>query len=299
MLFERRSWRDIAARIGGGFSYDGIAKTLRNPIWKGIRRYSVGRETPLEVRVIDKPLIAEERWEAAQVLILEKRARWAQTKRKEKRPFLLTGLLRCGCGNAMYIRCGAPKHPRCYYYCSTQFRRGPSCGAPSVRQDVADREVERLVSAELLDAAFLRSVLDTFRSGEPVRDQKVENLARQREQREAERQRLLRITLRGDCTEADFARESKRIEAEIRDLDRLAPPPTPPALDPAKLVVRITRAFARFGKQPLDERRDLLRVAFREIVFDHGAITGMTLNGGLLDGVNLSARSAPGRWHWD
>ena len=79
------------------------------------------------------------------------------------------------------------------------------------------------------------------------------------------------MTLRGTCTEDDFARESKRIEAETRDLDRLAPAPMPATLDPAKLVVHITRTFARFAKQPLEKRRDVLRTVFREIVLESGS----------------------------
>ena len=82
-----------------------------------------------------------------------------------------------------------------------------------------------------------------------------------------------------------------RIEAEVRGLDLLAPSPAPAVLDPAKLVVRITRAFARFAKQPFQEKRDLLRTAFREIVLDHGTIPSLTLNGAFLDLANLATPS--------
>jgi DNA invertase Pin-like site-specific DNA recombinase len=44
LLFERRSWHDIADRIGGGFTFNGIRNSLANPIWKGVRRYTEGRE---------------------------------------------------------------------------------------------------------------------------------------------------------------------------------------------------------------------------------------------------------------
>jgi DNA invertase Pin-like site-specific DNA recombinase len=73
LLFERRSWNDIADRIGGGFTDNGVRKTLRNPIWMGIRRYSAGRETPLEVPIDIEPLISPARWAEAQKIILEKR----------------------------------------------------------------------------------------------------------------------------------------------------------------------------------------------------------------------------------
>jgi hypothetical protein len=287
LLFERRSWKDIAARIGGGFTYNGVYTSLKNPIWMGIRRYTIGRETPLELKVIDPPLISPERWQAAQAIILEKRTRWTKTRRPAH--VLLSGLMRCRCGQPCYVRVNDRSS---YYFCSTGFPgRGPRCGARSVQQKAADQEVTEYVATRLIDAAYLRSLLARFESASPARDENQEKFRRQREKLEAERQRLLRLTLKGTCTEEDFARESKRIEAEMKDLDRLAPAPVPAAVDAAALIIGISRAFARFGKQPFNERRDLLRIVFREIVLQDGAITAMTLNGGFLDSVNSSPRS--------
>jgi site-specific DNA recombinase len=291
LLFERRSWHDIADRLGGSFTYNGIRVSLMNPIWKGIRRYTEGRDEPLELKVIAPPLISPARWEAAQKIILEKRTHWAKTKRPAR--FLLSGLLRCACGKPVYLRCGSRSTPRHYYYCSSQFPgHGPRCGARSSQQEPTDQTVERIVSTQLLDTAYLRTVPAKIRSSQPACADNAEELSRQREKLEAERQRLLRLTLKGTCTEEDFARESKRIEAEMRGLDLLTPPPMPTTLDPAKLVVRITRTFARFAKQPFEEKRNLLRVVFKEIVLDNGAIPAFTLNGGFLNSANLSERSS-------
>lgn len=285
LLFERRSWHDIAHQIGG-FTHNGIKASLENPIWKGVRRYSEGRDERLEVPIDIEPLISPERWEAAQRIILEKRSRWAKTKCTPR--FLLSGLLRCACGKAVYVRPGSRSMARHYYRCSSTFKgRGPRCGATSVQSNAADRTVEEIVSRQLLDVTFLRAVLDRLQTGQPVRDENAGKLARQREKLETERQRLLRLTLKGTCTEEDFARESKRLETELRDLERLAPTPVPATLDASKLVVRMSRAFARFAKLPFEERRDLLRTAFREIVLDNGTVTAITLNGGFLNGVNL------------
>jgi site-specific DNA recombinase len=292
LLFERRSWHDIAARIGGSYTHCGIKISLQNPIWKGIRSYREGREEPLELKLIDPPLISPERWEAAQKIILEKHTRWAKTKRPPR--FLLSGLLRCSCGASVYVRCASPKK-RQYYYCSSGFPGRTKCGAKSVQQEAADQTVESIVATRLLDGAFLRTVLGRFQAAQPLRDQNAEKHAHQREKLEAERQRLLRMTLKGTCTEDDFARESKRIEAEMRNLDRLAPAPMPVTLDPAKLVVHVTRTFARFAKQPFEERRNVLRAVFREIVLENGSITGLTLNGGFLYSANLLTPSCEHR----
>ena len=86
-------------------------------------------------------------------------------------------------------------------------------------------------------------------------------------------------------TDDDFARESKRIEAELRDLDRLAPAPVPAAFDPAEVTLRIIDAFAQFASQPIGEQRDLLRMVFREIVLGDGTVVSMTLNGGFLNSL--------------
>jgi DNA invertase Pin-like site-specific DNA recombinase len=293
LLFERRSWHDIAERIGGSFTYNGIRMSLMNPIWKGIRRYTEGREEPLELKLIDPPLISPQRWEAAQRIILEKRTRWAKTKNPPH--FLLSGLLTCSCGKPVYVRCGSRSTPRHYYYCSSSFPgRGPKCGGHSVQQASVDQAVQRIVSTQLLDATFLRTVFSKFLSVQPTRDDNMEKLLRQRQKLEAERQRLLRMTLKGTCTEEDFARESKRIDAEMRGLDRLAAPPMPAAIDPAKLVVRITRAFARFAKQPFEEQHSLLRTAFKEIVLDNGTIPAFTVNGAFLECANSLT---PSFWH--
>jgi DNA invertase Pin-like site-specific DNA recombinase len=292
LLFERRSWLDIAERIGGGFSDNGVKSSLTNPIWKGYRRYMEGRDEPLEIQVIDEPLISAARWEAAQEIILQKRSRWAKTRRAPH--VLLSGLLRCGrCGEAVYVRVGGSSR-RSYYYCSTGHpNRSASCGAGSVQQDSADREMERIVSTELLDASFLRTIFGRFQFAQPARDQNADKLDRQREALEKERQQLLRMTLKGACSEDDFARESKRLEGEMRDLDRLAPAPVPAAIDPKMLIVGITRAFARFAKQPFAEKHALLRTVFRDFALDNGNVTGFTLNGGFLDNANSPPRCSP------
>jgi hypothetical protein len=152
--------------------------------------------------------------------------------------------------------------------------------------------VIQIVSA--LDPALLRAMLDGYQSGQPARAQDAHKLARERVKLEAERQRLLRLTLKGTVTETDFERESKRIEAEMYSLDVLQPAPAADTFDPAKLVLTITRTFARFAKQPFIEQRDVLRVVFKEIIVDNGAIPSMTLNGAFCIGTNSSTRSKPG-----
>ena len=98
------------------------------------------------------------------------------------------------------------------------------------------------------------------------------------------------MPLKGTCSEEDFARESKRIQVEIADLDRLAPAPMPAALDPKRTAVEIARTFARFHKQPFEGKRAALRTVFRDLVLDNGNLTGFTLNGTFLNSANSEPR---------
>jgi hypothetical protein len=106
--------------------------------------------------------------------------------------------------------------------------------------------VQEFVSG--LDAKFWTKAFAQMSSTKPARDQQADKLGHQREALEAERQRLLRMTLRGTCSEEDFARESKRIEEEVRDLDRLMPAPVSDTIDPRKTAVHIARTFARLTR---------------------------------------------------
>jgi DNA invertase Pin-like site-specific DNA recombinase len=284
LLFQRLSWADIIERIGGGYSDFGIKKSLKNSLWMGVRTYTKGREEPLLVKVIDKPLISPARWEAAQRLILEKKTKWLKTKRPPVN--LLSGLLTCACGKPIYARASRAEG---YYYCSTGFPgHGPKCGAKSVRTLAADHMVEEFIVN--LDAKFWTRAFGQMRSTQPARDHEAEKLDRQREKLEAERQRLLRMTLKSTISENDYERESKRIAQELRDLDRLAPAPVPDAIDPKATAQHIIRTFARFGKQAFEEKRAALRSVFRDLVLDNGNVTGFTLNGGFLNGANSPAR---------
>jgi DNA invertase Pin-like site-specific DNA recombinase len=288
LLFQGLSWRSIAREVGGGFTYNGVRHSLRNPIWMGIRRYSEGRETPLEVKVIEKPLITPARWEQAQAIILGRRDRWSKSKRPPR--FLLSSLLTCACGKPIYLRCGSNKQ-RHYYYCSTGFPgHGPKCSHKPVQQEQADRLMEEIVETRLLDAAFLRKLLAKLPSRQHARDRQAGKLDGQREKLEAERQRLLRMTLKATISEADYTRESKRIEAEMRDLDRLVPAPAPAAAHVGKIIARLTSAFSRFAKQPFQEKRDLLKAAFKEITLSNGCIAAITVNGVFLDSANSLPR---------
>jgi hypothetical protein len=151
--------------------------TLTVCLWKGVRTHAEGREAPLEIPMGIEPLISPERWEAAQKIILEKRDHWSKTKKPAH--VLLSGLLRCACGQPCYVRISTTD----YYVCSVGYRGGQKCGAKSVQQPATDRLLEQIVSRDFLDAAFLMKVISRFKSAQPERDGNAQKHAARREQR--------------------------------------------------------------------------------------------------------------------
>ena len=100
---RRSSWPDICgAHRRRPAPTPALKAALMNTLWKGdLMPLHGGQEqvTPLEIQVIDAPLLTPERWQQAQEIILEKRTRWAKTKRE---PSMFCSAACCACG-----RCGA------------------------------------------------------------------------------------------------------------------------------------------------------------------------------------------------
>lgn len=285
LLFEHRSWHDIADRLGNGWSYHGVSNTLKNPIWRGARTYTEGRDEPLEVQVIEEPLISPERWQAAQRLIGEKRTRWKQTKRERPAAFL-AGLLRCGCGEPVYTRYGQSGS---YYQCSTHVRRnGLKCGSGSVRQAHLDATVERIVTAHLLDRTFLSGVLDLALAAAAV--PAAPDHLRDRERLTAKRKRVLETFEDGLITRDELREKVRRIDS---DLGKIETPAPVAQIDGRRLAQAIVDTFASFRHLALDDRRELLRRAVPEILVRDGAIPQLTLSGGFLGAISAGAKVDP------
>src|SRR6516164_9535418 len=93
LLLAGDSCEDIAKKLGGGWTGRGVAWTLRKTIWAfGTRTYpaDANREEPLTVKVIDKPLVPVDVWEAAQQELDRRKNRWYGRKRPAR--FLASGL---------------------------------------------------------------------------------------------------------------------------------------------------------------------------------------------------------------
>jgi hypothetical protein len=69
------------------------------------------------------------------------------------------------------------------------------------------------------------------------------------------------------------------------------PAPASNGVDPKNMAVQIGRTFARFAKKPFEEKRNVLRSVFGDLVLDNGNLTAFTLTSTYLNGANSSPRS--------
>jgi hypothetical protein len=291
LLLAGDSLHTIAAKVGGGWTYQGVRKTLRNPIWAfGTRVYPAGgtREETYEVRVIDKPLIAIRTWEAIQRELDLRKDRWRKTKKPPR--FMLSGLLRCSCGKPWYVRSHSRKNAHDYYYCSTQFKgRGTSCGARSIQQKAADAFVAKQASECFTDMAVLGEILKAIAEPSATSQTSAKEAARL----EGRRERILEQRADGLITREKCNQQIAAIDRELQAARAMVSVPAP-AINLKRLAAVLVRTFAGFHKKAFEFQRDLLREAVRDIIVENGTILRFTFRGGflgrILEGANLLSR---------
>jgi DNA invertase Pin-like site-specific DNA recombinase len=167
LLIEGWPVKAISKEIGG-YTDRGLAVALRNPVWIGIREYryrrgeryprSTGKQAdrkkvlraePLRVKIDIEPLISESLWSEAQAVLNVIHRNWKSSRTLESR-FLLSGLLRCGCGQRMYTRGDHRPGKHDFYYCKSRYPRGIGCGARGIWRESMDSAVECLITERLL-----------------------------------------------------------------------------------------------------------------------------------------------------
>jgi site-specific DNA recombinase len=181
-------------------------------------------------KVIVRPvaaIVSEAMWESAQLVLRSNQSRYAQ---KNNKLYLLRGLIRCGlCGLAYSgIRKAAPQQAH-YYHCNgRQFARklyglsGHKCPAQSLNGNV----VEALVWADI-ESFLLRpeEILDRLREHlllqdqeRPLRKKELHKLTAQRQQKVAERDRILALFRRGRIDEQVLDQQLDLIQNETATL---------------------------------------------------------------------------------
>jgi hypothetical protein len=278
------------------------------------RKRLVKRETPLDVptrrqlelwyagdKVNGQPPIVEpvcslEVFDRLQQIIAERYNEHRKTKVKNQdRPrFLATGTAICTCGQPLYPNYGSKGRSHLdVYICKSRFNGGPGCGMHSIRRTDGDAAIETLVS-RLADITFLLATLDAAialqeAAPSPARVEYENALAKKKQGMK----NLVDALGDGDITREQFREKKASLEAEVRALETLLPPPAS-KIDPKDVADLIVRAFKEFAFLAFADKRALLQGAVKSIIVDGHARTlvGVTVNGGFLGaGANSSLRS--------
>jgi DNA invertase Pin-like site-specific DNA recombinase len=304
LCVEGLSYRAIADRVGGGWTHAGVRSTLRNRLWRdGTRTYSANaiRSMALVQKVVE-PLIPAELFDAAQRELDGRKEAWGRAKRQSAPRFLAAGLLSCRCGKAWYLRTASSKvstHKADYYYCSTRFpRRGPSCGARSYQREAVDQTIREMIQTALCSEAVLLPILVEALREKPRPG--ARNVEPEIRKLEAKRGRIVELREDGAITREKCGERLGVVDAELYSLRAAsAPERAPSGVDPKRIMVALIRVFARFGKLPFADQRQLLEEAVRTITIIDGAIPRLTLSGeflGKLVGAKVEAQLRPRCW---
>jgi DNA invertase Pin-like site-specific DNA recombinase len=245
---------------------------------------------------IVEPIISLEAFDRAQQIIAERynEHRKTKTKNQERPRFLANGTAMCSCGQPLYPNYGSRgRFHLDTYICKSRFHGGPGCGMHSIRRTDGDAAIETLV-CRLADVTFLLMALDAClelqqTAPSPARAEYEAALAGLEEGRKE----MLTLVRKGKMKAAEFTSEMDKLEAEVRALETLLPPPAP-KIDPADVADLIVRVFKEFSFLSFLDKRALLQGAVKSIIVDGHARTlvSVTINGGFLgSGANSCLRS--------
>jgi DNA invertase Pin-like site-specific DNA recombinase len=317
LVEENLAFEEIAARIGNGWTGNGIHKTMENPIWRGVRsyRWTVGaeylpeptaanpkpkhrrklavRENPLEVAIDLAPLVSGEVWARSQELIAARKIRWHKSKLKNdgRIRHLATGFASCSCGQPLYPRFGGRGSHLDSYACRTRHKSAAaSCGSSPVNREVFDAALESIVTDRLCNADTMMAILSGIREQaaakpDPNRSKIEAAVARY----EIGRSSLIDSLGDGEITRAEFKEKMARLEANKTALLATLPAPAPKMAE-SDIVAMLAQAFAGFAMLDWAAKRAILQRAVRNVVFRDGAIPEITISGGWL---GMGANSLP------
>jgi DNA invertase Pin-like site-specific DNA recombinase len=283
LLFQAKSYEDIAKLSGLGYTGRGVMVLLRNTCWKAVRTYPPNslRAVPLEVDMRIKPLISSERWAAAQKLMDQKRtsARARRQPRDRQDVSFAADLLRCPCGRFHYLQRDPRPGQWDLFSCASR-RPGPSCGAPSLRRVEVERAVERAITKYFANAKALRSMLASAqkRASKPLTD--ARKIERELAERAVERDRLIDLRVRGLITAEEFERRARKLETATRDLEAMRPKPEP-VLDGREAAMATASLLAEFPYLAPPDQHALARRIFTafNVAPDGRAIAGAVIRG--------------------
>ena len=197
-------------------SRTGFYAMFRNPVYKGVFRYSGEDWYGLVEPLVDAPT-----WDAAQSLP-------KVHPRTAASDYLLTGLLRCGyCGRPMAGKLNGwrtperAKYTRRYYTCTDKTIKAGSdrCGARLVQANVIEQAVLDVVLTDLLQPEPFRRLIEAVRTKRNVEDEerRLARLDKQIAEIELSIRELIKLVGRRVTAEQVIA-ELEAQESELRKL---------------------------------------------------------------------------------
>jgi hypothetical protein len=281
----------LAARVGwsSGFS---LRRSLENPVWHGVRisQPMAGETEPVEIRLPLEPVLTDDEWARAQVL-LQKRRTWSKETRDQR--FLGAGLLVCQCGRRYYFRSDVRRGQHDAYYCASRYPRGKGCGAASLWREVVDAAIMRMVKEYMTDAEFLTMVFRRLNET-PQPDTRVER-ERELAKLAARRKRWMDAYDEERITKREFDERMDKAAAAIRVIEVSMPLRPPPFADHRALVPSLAQTFARFRTWPFAKQRATLKRVVRSLPVTDDSFTEVAISGAFLGGLAHTKSTQPSR----
>lgn len=251
-------------RSGRNFSKDTVADILRNPFYKGIVRYRPDSRDQDEGEYYPgkhEPIVSTKLWDRCRRIRRQRRGA-PRTYQPKYRVYLLNGIVSCdACGRDLRAQ-GAKSRS---YYRDVSRQRGfydcPDAGRGQ-RVEIVDHQIGEIFRRLHLPPDWQRQLEDLI--DEDYDDRQT--LESRRSRLIAERKRLKRMRIKGEFDDEDqdiYVEEKARIERELAEL------PTPADLDTIEYAAATIKELAEvWDDAEKEERRDLLRIALRDIKVD-------------------------------
>jgi DNA invertase Pin-like site-specific DNA recombinase len=289
----------LAKRIG--LSLYGLRYMLHNPIYTGIveskfqvpddwmqsgkrgknapvaRRFTqVKREKPIRVPAFGlentEPLVSPELFNAVQrILAVRVESRRRETERGRA---LYNGFTFCaGCGSLL-----SPEFNRnrdCVYYVCRNFRRGRGCGQASIRGEVLEANIDRLLMNQLTDRSYIKRLVMAMENND--RSERYRERAKQIESelRGIEKKRFNFEEMRGngEITRARLAEHLAKLNGQQAELENELSKcrESMPTFD-AQQLSQMFEQFKGWDTLTREERRSILAVTIPRMRIEAGEV---------------------------
>jgi hypothetical protein len=232
---------------------------------------------PLEIRLPLEPVLTDEQWARAQVL-LRKRRTWSRETRDPRHPG--TSLLLCQCGRKYYTHSDRRRGQYDDYFCASQYPSGPGCGAVRLRRVIVDEAILRITEVPLTNMKFLA---DVFRHIEqaPVPDN-AEKRKRELAKQATRRQKWILEYDEDRITKREFDERMAAIEKAVHEVETKMPAVPPPAVDFRAVIARLPLILARLRTKPFAEQRQIVKYVISYIPVEDGHVSEVVLSGAFL-----------------